>query len=1207
MSTAIRNRKLFVLRCAALLALAASPLAAQTDRGAVTGLVLDTSGSLIPKAKITLTNVATGFQSETVTTETGNYTLAALPAGTYSMQVEAPGFSRYEQTNIMVQVAVTTRVEVTLKVGAATESVQVTAESTLLKEDDGEVSFTVEGSRLNDLPINFGIGAGAIRNPLSFAQLVPGATINGWNNITINGANGGFKILYEGQESSSSLDPRVSDESQPSVETISEFTLQTSNFAAEFGTVGSGLFNFTSKSGSNQFHGSGYIYLQNTAFNAGLPYTDDGRGEHVKIVKHLANGGFSLGGPVLIPKVYNGKNKTFFFMNWEKYRDREALYNGITTVPDSALAGGDFSSILGRNLATDFAGRAILQNAIYDPSTATLDSAGRRVLQVFPGNVIPRNRFDPTSVKILSLFPKPNIADTLVNNYVAQGPFYKLTLIPSIKIDHSFSNNIKVSGYYSWQDVDKSNGVDGLPEPLSVERIQVIRSKTFRLNYDHTLSPTLLLHVGAGYIRYHNPDTVPPESADFDTKSIGIPNAPGTGFPKFGAGSLGNNVYGGMALAMGPNNRGLYVTNKPTATAQLTWIRGNHSYKGGAEFKHDDFTNMSDYGLSPFYSFSTAETAQPLYGQALPNGTTIGHGLASFLLGGFDSASVGNSVAPQYRRNSWGFFVQDTWKVTRRLTLDYGIRYDLQMPNRELWDRTSTFSRLVVNPNANGRLGGILYSGYGAGRCNCQIVATYPYAIAPRLGWAYRPLPKTVLRGGIGISYGQVPTFSYIGGGASQGMGFNTVPVPAVGNGVAAGQISNPLNYTLQQLNNASYDPGLLVNPGGTIQNAPNAVDPNGGRPPRTVQWNFTLQREVRGGLLAEVAYVGNRAAWLNAGGGLTTYNAINADLYKSLGLDLTTASTRTLLTSQISSPIAVNAGYKKPYANFPDSGTVVQSLRPFPQFNTIGTLWAPLGASWYNAVQAKLVKRYSKGFTFTASYSFSKTLDSYEGNGYIFDRSSFKGLAVQDRPQLLSVSLNYTVPVFGFTRTSKVARAALSGWTIGTVSQYASGALLPAPGSNNGIGAYLPGSSSRQFRVPGQPLYLKNPNCHCYDPTVETILNPAAWVDQAPGGFGSGTVYYSDFRGQRRPVESVSFGKRFPLRERLSFSLRAEVFNPLNRNEVLSDPATGSPSLAPTRSPKGLLTGGFGYVNYTAITSNSVGGGFPSPRTAQIVARLEF
>ena len=1183
-------------------------LFAQSDRGSITGTIVDSSGALIPGAKITLTNSATGFKSDTVSTGTGNYTLAGLPAGSYSLNVESSGFSRYEQTNIAVQVAVTTRVDVALRVGTASESIQVTAESSVLKTDDGEVSFTVTGQQLNELPINFGIGAGAIRNPLSFAQLVPGASINGWNNITINGTNGGFKILYEGQESSSSLDPRVSDEMQPSVESISSFALQTSNFSAEFGTVGSGLFNFTSKSGGNKYNGSVYDYLQNTAFNSGLPFTDDGHGKHVKIVKHLSNGGFSLGGPVSIPKLYSGKNKTFFFLNWEKYRDRESLYNGITTVPSSALRNGDFSSILvGRNLGTDFAGRAILQNAIYDPATTVINAAGQRVLQVFPGNLIPQSRIDPASAKIMSLIPKPNISDTLVNNFTAGGPFYKIQLIPSIKIDHSFNNSIKVSGYYSWQNTDKSNGVDGLDEPISLVRIQVIRSKTVRFNYDQTLSPTLLLHVGAGYVRYNNPDTVPPESAAFDSTSLGIPNAPGTGFPRFGGGTLGGNVYGGMALAMGPGNRGLYVTNKPTATAQLTWIRGNHSYKAGAEYKHDSFTNISYAGLSPSYTFSTAETAQPLYGQGLPSGTTIGHGLASFLLGLYDSASIGNVLAPQYRRATWGAFVQDTWKISRNLTIDYGVRWDLQQPNKELWNRTSTFNTNVVNPNANGRLGGVLYAGDGPGRCNCTLVPIYPYAIAPRLGVAYRLNKKTVFRGGLGVSYGQVSTFAYIGGGNSQGMGFNTLNFPAVGNGVAAGKISAPLNYTVQALNAANYDPGLLVAAGSTIQNAPATVDPNGGRPSRTVQWNLTLQREVAAGLSLEAAYVGNRGAWLNAGGGLTTYNAINASLYQGLGLDLTNGATRSLLTSQISSATAVNAGYKKPYPNFPDSGTVIQTLRPFPQYNGIGTLWAPMGDSWYNSLQTKLTKRYSKGLTFTVSHAFSKTLDSYSGNGYVFNRKDFKGLSVNDRPHILSISVNYTMPAYGFAKKNMLTRTMLAGWTIGGVSQYSSGALLAAPGSNNGIGTYLPGSSSRQFRVPGQPLYLKNPNCGCFDPTVETVLNPAAWSDQAQGVFGSGTVYYSDFRGQRRPVESVNLGKKFPIRERMALSIRAELFNPLNRNEVLSDPATGSPATAPTRSPAGLLTGGFGYVNYTAISSNSVGGALPSPRTAQIVARFEF
>jgi hypothetical protein len=1188
------------------LLLGASSAFAQSDRGTLTGTVSDPTGAVVPAASVTLVNNDTGSQYQTVTTGTGNYTIAALPVGSYKLSVEQTGFSKSEVPNVTVQVAVTTRVDVVLQVGAASQSIQVEAESSLLKTESAEQSTTVTGEQINALPVNFGIGAGAIRNPLSFTSMTPGATINGWNNITVNGTNGGFKILFEGQESNSSLDPRVSDESQPSVEAVQEFTLQTSNFAPEFGAVTGGLYNFTSRSGTNDFHGSGYVYIQNTAFNAGMPFTDDGNGGHKEIVKHLADGGFSIGGPVIVPK-YNGKNKTFFFFNWEHYRDREALYNGITTVPNSALRGGDFSSILGRNLGTDFAGRPILQNQIYDPATATIDASGRRVLQPFANNMIPTSRFDPVAVNILQQFPNPNLGDGLVNNFSAGGPFYKLQTIPSIKIDHTFTNSAKISGYYSWENTTKSNGVDGLPEPVSQVRIQDISSKTFRLNYDQSLTPTLLLHLGAGVQRYNNLDSVPAESFNYDSHQLGIPNAPGTGFPRFSGGTLGNNTYGGMALAVGPGNRGRYFDLKPTAVAQLAWVHGNHTYKVGGEWKIDTFINSSDIGLSPQYGFSGSETGQPLYGQTLPSGTGIGYNFASFLLGLYDNASVGDSVNPQYRKTSWAFFVQDTWKATRKLTIDYGIRYDLQLPMREEWRRTSGFNPNIVNPNANGLLGGVIYDGYGAGRCNCDLVQTYPYAIAPRLGIAYRFDNKTVLRAGWGLSYGSTSFFNYIGGGNSQGMGFNTVSIPSPGNGVAAGRISDAIPYDSADLYAASYDPGLLVRPGAAVQNAPAVPDPNGGRPPRINQWNLTLQREINKDLTVEAAYIGNHGVWLQSGGNLINYNTINPADLQSLGLDITNSQTRTLLTSSITSPVAVAAGFTKPYPNFPDSGTVLQTLRPFPQYNNIGSLWAPLGASWYDALQLKLTKRFSHGLTALVSYSHSKTLDNFSGTGSLFNRRSFKSLSPNDRPNILSISADYTTPTAGFLKTNKFARTVLAGWTIGAILQYQSGPLLEAPGSNNSLGTYLPGQSTRQFRVPGQPLYLKDLNCGCIDPTQETVLNPAAWADQSAGVWGTSTHYYSDFRGQRRPVESISLGKRFPIRERLVFSIRAEFFNPFNRNEVVSDPSTGSPSNPPTRDKNGLLTGGFGYMNYTAITSNAVGGTLPAPRTGQIVARIEF
>ena len=369
----------------AIVLLAASALA-QSDRGTITGTVVDTSGAVVPGAKVILTNSGTGIRQETSTTPTGNYAIASLPVGRYTLSVEQPGFAGYEQSNILVQVAETARVDVTLKVGEATESVEVVADASMLKTETAEQSSSIWGDTINTLPMNYGIGAGALRNPLSFVQLTPGSMMTGWNQINVNGLPAdSFRILFEGQESNNGLDGRASDEVQPSVEAVQQFTLQTSNFAAEFGQVAGGLFNFTARSGTNQIHGGAYLYATNEDLNAGIPYTSDGHGHHSRPFERRFDGGVSFGGPVYIPKVYNGKNRTFFFFNYEKYRDHSQTNLGLGTVPTDPMRAGDFSSTLtGRNLGTDFAGRAIMENTIYDPATTVTDSAAATCSRLSP-------------------------------------------------------------------------------------------------------------------------------------------------------------------------------------------------------------------------------------------------------------------------------------------------------------------------------------------------------------------------------------------------------------------------------------------------------------------------------------------------------------------------------------------------------------------------------------------------------------------------------------------------------------------------------------------------------------------------------------------------------------------------------------------------------------------------------------------------------
>jgi hypothetical protein len=772
---------------------------------------------------------------------------------------------------------------------------------------------------------------------------------------------------------------------------------------------------------------------------------------------------------------------------------------------------------------------------------------------------------------------------------------------------------MKLSVYYATQSTTKSNGVDGLPPVLSTVRIQGIESAMTRGNFDYTISPTLLFHFGAGFQVHRNPDTVPPVSGEYDNSQLGIVGSPGNGFPRFGA--LGDNVYGGIAVGFGPGSRNLFIGRRLSNTAGLSWVRGNHTFKFGAEWKYDTTNYSSKTNLSPAYGFSSSETSQPLYGQVLPTGTGIGSTWASFLLGQYDSVTAGNGQALFYRRTSWGLYAQDSWKVTRKLTLDYGLRWDLQQPLTELHNRMISFSPTAINPTANGLPGAVIYAGYGDKRCHCLFAPYYPYGIAPRFGFAYQVDSKTVVRGGFGLSYG--PLAPLLTDPSASGMGFNSVTIPSPGNGVAAGVLSKPLVFDQNALFGAPYDPGLNVVAGGGIQAAPALVDPNMGRPGRVTQWNISVQREVIRDLVVEAAFVGNHGVWEANGssqgfsfptvGNLINYDAVSPATLAAHGVgDLTDANTRALLSATITSATAAAAGFKKPYANFPDSGSVLQSLRPFPQYSSIGQFQAPLGDSWYDSLQVKAVKRLSHGLTATMTYTFSKSLDSTTNAGSIYDRLSFKGLSPNYYPHIFSLSVDYVVPAIGPVKRSRLARAILADWRLTSLSTDQSGQLLATPTSSNSIGNYVSTGYTRMVRVPNVPLYRKNINCGCIDPTQETVLNPAAWQNQAAGVPGSNVAYYSDFRAQRRPVISGGIGKVFRIREAVWFSVRAEFFNLFNMEESLANPSTASPQNPVTRS-NGVLTGGFGYLNYTGIAGNSVSSSLPTPRTGQIVARIQF
>ncbi len=371
------------------------------------------------------------------------------------------------------------------------------------------------------------------------------------------------------------------------------------------------------------------------------------------------------------------------------------------------------------------------------------------------------------------------------------------------------------------------------------------------------------------------------------------------------------------------------------------------------------------------------------------------------------------------------------------------------------------------------------------------------------------------------------------------------------------------------------------------------------------MQWNVTIQRELTKDLVIQAAYVGNRAVWLQ-NDNMVDYNMLTPQRLATFGIDPMIAADRTLLSSQIGSTTAINRGFKPPYVGFPSTSTVAQSLRPFPQFTTINSMWAPLGNSYYDSLQATLVKRFSHGVDASVAYTWSKNLaNTYNDAGnsiFINDpnnRDNAKSFSPYDQPQVLSVGFGYQMPTFGKIKSNRVLRGALGGWSLRGVFRYASGILIAVPTAQGNLGAYLFRNTTAN-RVPGVPLYLQDLNCHCIDPTKQLTLNPAAWVDPTAGTYGGTSPYLNDFRYARRPKESASLAKTMKVAERYRIDFRAEFFNLFNRT-IMPNPSTGNAKQTTLYNPiTGLLSQGFGRIDPNQAQIGT-------PRSGQVVLRVSF
>ncbi len=1218
---------------AACLFMLASAAFAQGDRGTITGVVSDPAGAVVAGAQVEGKNAETGAIYPATTTLAGVYTLSQLPVGTYEVSVTVPGFKKFVRQGLRVEVAQTLGIDISLEVGAASESVTVTGEASMLKTESADVSHNVTVQTLNDLPMlgtgSSQAGSSGIRNPNNVTLLVPGTFYQANSNVKINGApTNSEAFVVEGMDSSNQLIDFAPAQMQPSVDAIQEVSIQTSNYAAEYGGAGGGYFNVTMKSGTNQYHGSLYDYAVNEVLNAGTPFTSDPdhTGNLIRPRQRRHDYGWTVGGPASIPKLYNGHDRTFFFFNFEQFRETQNINNIVQTVPIDAYRNGDFSqataAVNNRVLTDPFGTLTLVQNTIYDPRTSH-PMNGRMVTDPFPLNKIDPDRFDPVAVAVQKLIPMPT-RPGLINNYLPSYPSVRHTTIPAVKIDELLGSKAKLSFYWSFTHTDSQysptyGNSDGLPTPITEARGTFIHTTTYRLNYDHTLSPTLLLHLSAGYQDNNFLDAAP--VLDYNAQQqLGLKGATvNRNFPNFtgfcpsvmgtgpGVIQCTTSTAGGMKN-MGPANSAQVNQwlQKPGGNASLIWVKGSHTYKFGGGFQSIGIPVIQYANTNGNYAFATRETAPPYLADTTLSGGSVGFGYASFLLGLVDQVQIAPPSETRLGKTGYGIFVQDSWRMRRKLTLDYGARWDYSPYPREQYGRTAVFSPTTLNPNAGNLPGGWVFEGNGPGHCNCDFAKNYPYAIGPRLGIAYQITSKTVFRAGWGLLYG---------GTLSTGLASAaTSSITSPGSGAPAMILKNGIPITPTW---PVFSPGLFpAIPGAVTLTLPTNVgmlDPNAGRPPRQNQWSIGIQRELARDLVVEASYVANRGVWWRsitaqgAPAGTLTFDNINAltpERIKAAGLDINSPDDVRLLTSPLSSASAVARGFRPPFSGYPLGQTLAQSLRPFPQFGNIPVIGSPVGNTWYDSLQTKATKRYSHGLTFTTVFTWQKSLQ--EGiepanNIYndVFVRPVAKWLSTFDQPLVLTITGSYQLPKWG---GNKWLSSIVRDWQIGTLLTYASGRPIPAPTATTPLNNEL-FQQTFANRVPGEPLYtVSDINCHCYDPSKTFVLNRKAWTNPPDGQFGATAGFFSDYRYQRHPQESLNFGRTFRIKERYSLNLRVEFSNIFNRT-YYNDPSANGPQNAQTvNPPTGLNASGFGYIN-TSITGTQFG----QPRQGTIVARFQF
>jgi hypothetical protein len=1149
-----------------LLALSVSPASGQAVFGSIFGTVTDPSGAAVPNAKVTVTNARKGTTDEGTTNESGNYSVTHLIPDTYTVRIESSGFKVIEEQNIAVSADAAARVDGQFQVGSTSESVEVTSEAPQLKTDRADVAIEFNQKYVEDLPI-------MNRNFTSFELLSPGTQkMVGWSHAATENPQGSQQIFVNGQHFSGTAFELDGTDNQdpilgiivvnPNLDAIQEAKVSLQNYDAEFGKAVAGVVTVQTKSGSNEFHGEGFWFRRTDATAARDPFTQFApnplTGKFIPSDKWQQFGG-TIGGPII-------KNKLFFFGDYQGTRETSGATN-LLTVPTTQMSKSCNPSTNAASATPGFCDLSQYLNAglqgggqAYDPTTG--DPTTQKGRSAYTNNQIPIKQISPQAAAVLALFPAPTNS-SVFNNYVASGSGAFSQNSFDTRIDYNASPTVQVFGRFSLDYFNISGqGSYGALEgvgfgPGGLAGSSITHNYSLASGVTKTISTTLLADFRFGYFKY-NPQTSKPDAGTTPMTGFGIPNANLTGTQAAVTSGLGgfllnqtpsnnsaNNGINGTPTVSWGDGLGVGRCNCPLTESeqQFQWvtnwtkIRGNHQFKFGADVRYAmNLRVPSDAGRTGDYTFDYRTTSDAALGGGLD--------WATFMLGDVTQMSryVSTSLTAAERQWRMFYYGQDTWRISPKLTLNYGLRWEVYFPE-------------YVNGKGNGGFANIVQgidrvAGYGPYGLNGNIANDWHY-FAPRVGIAYQLQPKTVLRMGYGRSYDMGVFGSNFGHTATQAL-------PVLAAQLAVGPAQTVPAFTLTQgppvfvfpaipANGAfpvagpnCYQNPLIVGGQNTQLCVQPHMRPTFQRLPELDAWNATIQHQLTNTMTLEVAYIGNKGTHVFPGDG-PTYN-INPPSIVGFAAGVPQVQRRPLYDA------FTYAGYADP-TNTTGSAPGVLQCCSTDQGNYLGSD----SSSNYNALQIKVQKRFSHGLQFLSHYTFAHAY-KYDNNYYAISPGLAYGPDDQVRNQVWVNNVVYALP-FGRGQpfgggAGRAENLLIGGWQISGTTTWGSG--LPWTPSFNECGTEEDVSICRPNKGPGS----FHTGAGSFNPVTHVVpfFTPVPDITKTIGGpFGDpgignlGNIGVFSYRGPRVFYADASLLKNFGVTERVTIQFRMDAFNVFN------------------------------------------------------------